>query len=244
KDYIFNSRQPQTVPVNLQSFTKAAGSISIKPVQGWKISPEKIDFDKNKGEEWKAAFTVTPTDEQPKTSVFEAEVTVDGKVYNLGYKRISYEHVPVITLFPPAQAKLLQIDLKIAGKKIGYIEGAGDQMPEALTQIGYDVHQLTENEIMNGDLSVYDAIVTGVRAYNVNPRLAVEQPKLMAYVNNGGNLLVQYNNNAGLVTRQIGPYPFTPVNQRVVDEDARVTFLNPESAVLNYPNKIRQADFN
>jgi hypothetical protein len=97
---------------------------------------------------------------------------------------------------------------------------------------------------MNGDLSVYDAIITGVRAWNVNPRLAFEQPKLMAYVNNGGNLLVQYNNNAGLVTKQIGPYPFTPVNQRVVDETAKITFLNPESPVLNYPNKITEADFN
>lgn len=243
KDYIFNSSHPQTVNIKLQSFTKAAGSISIQPVAGWKITPDKIDFDKNKGDEWTASFEVQPTDNKPKISTFTAISTVGGKSYELGLKKINYEHIPEITLFPPAEAKLIDVDLKLAGRRIGYIQGAGDQMTEALTQVGYNVHQLTENEIMNGDLSGYDAIVTGVRAYNVDKRLAIKQPKLLAYVNNGGNLLIQYNNNAGLVTNQIGPYPFRPVNQRVVDENAKVTFLDPQNPVLNYPNKITQADF-
>ena len=244
KDYIFSTKQPQTVQVKLESFVNSTGSISIKPIDGWKISPEKIDFaDKAKGNEWTADFTVTPTDSKPKTSTVEAVVTVGGKSFSLGIHRIRYDHVPAITLFPPSQAKVINIDLKIAGKKIGYIEGAGDLMPEALKQIGYNVHMLTEDEIMNGDLSGYDAIVTGVRAYNVNKRLVVEQPKLMAYVNNGGNLVVQYNNNNGLVVSQIGPYPFRPVNQRVTDENALITVLDPQNPVMNYPNKITQADF-
>jgi LmbE family N-acetylglucosaminyl deacetylase len=244
KDYIFNSQQPQIVQVKLQSFTKSSGSISIKPIPGWKISPDKIDFaDKNKGDEWLAEFTIAPTDNKPKSTVLEAVVNTGGKDWSMGIQRIRYDHVPAITLFPPAQARLINIDLKTAGKKIGYIAGAGDVMPESLEQVGYQVHQLTENEIMNTDLSVYDAIVTGVRAYNVNPRLVVEQPKLMAYVNNGGNLVVQYNNNTGLVLNPIGPYPFRPVNQRVTDENAKVTFLDESNPVLNYPNKITQADF-
>ena len=244
KDYIFNSTQPQTVQVKLKSFTKANGSITIKPIEGWKISPEKIDFDgKNKGDEWMETFTVTPTDSKPKTSIFEAEVTANGKTFDLGIKTIAYNHIPTITLFPPAQANLINIDLKIAGKKIGYIAGAGDQMPDALRQVGYDVHMLTEAEIMNNDLSIYDAIITGVRAFNVDDRIPFEQPKLMEYVKNGGNLLVQYNNNAGVLVPQIGPYPFRPVNQRVTDETAKVTFLDPTSSVLNYPNKITDADF-
>ncbi|MDB5118184.1 MAG: LmbE family protein [Mucilaginibacter sp.] len=244
KDYIFNSQQPQIVQVKLQSFTKSSGSISIKPIPGWKISPDKIDFaDKNKGDEWLAEFTIAPTDNKPKSTVLEAVVNTGGKDWSMSIQRIRYDHVPAITLFPPAQARLINIDLKTAGKKIGYIAGAGDVMPESLEQVGYQVHQLTENEIMNTDLSVYDAIITGVRAYNVNPRLVVEQPKLMAYVNNGGNLVVQYNNNAGLVLNPIGPYPFRPVNQRVTDENAKVTFLDESNPVLSYPNKITQADF-
>ncbi|MGN6179625.1 MAG: PIG-L family deacetylase [Mucilaginibacter sp.] len=244
KNYIFKSRQPQTVQVKLKSFTNASGSISIKPIEGWKVSPEKIDFSsKNKGDEWLVNFTVEPTDNKPRTSVFKAEVTANGKTFSLGLRTIAYNHIPTITYFPPAEAHLINLDLKTAGKKIGYIAGAGDMVPEALRQVGYDVHILTENEIMNGDLSVYDAIITGVRAYNVNERLAYEQPKLLEYVKNGGNLVVQYNNNNGLVTRNIGPYPFRPVNQRVTDETAKVTVLDPQNPVLNYPNKINDSDF-
>ncbi|TWJ03284.1 LmbE family N-acetylglucosaminyl deacetylase [Mucilaginibacter frigoritolerans] len=245
KDYIFNSTIPQTIQIKLKSFTKASGSISLKPMAGWKVVPEKFDFsNKNKGDEWTVAFTVTPADNQPKTTTLEAVVNVNGQSFSLGILNIKYDHVPNITLFLPAQAKLIDVDLKIAGKKIGYIQGAGDLVPDALKQVGYDVHQLSENEILNGDLSGYDAIITGVRAWNVNERLAVEQPKLMEYVKNGGNLLVQYNNNAGIVTKQIGPYPLRVVNQRVTDEDAKVTILDQQSPVLNYPNKISQDDFN
>ncbi|MDB5159321.1 MAG: LmbE family protein [Mucilaginibacter sp.] len=244
KDYIFNSQKPQTIQVKLQSFTKASGSISLKPIAGWKITPEKIDFaDKPMGTEWVETFTVIPTDSKPKNDVLKAVVNVGGKDWSMGIQRIAYDHIPAITLFPPAEAKLINIDLKIAGKKIGYIAGAGDVVPETLTQVGYEVHQLTENEIMNGDLSVYDAIVTGVRAYNINQRLIIEQPKLMEYVHKGGNLVVQYNVYSPLVLNQIGPYPFKVGNQRVTDENARVTFIDPANAVLNYPNKINQADF-
>jgi len=244
KNYIFKSKQPQTVQVKLKSFTQTSGSISIKPVDGWKISPEKIDFsDKKKGDEWVVNFTVEPTDSKSRTSVFKAEVTANGKTFSLGIKTIAYNHIPTITYFPPAEANLISLDLKTAGKKIGYIAGAGDMVPEALRQVGYDVHMLTENEITNGDLSVYDAIITGVRAYNVNERLAYEQPKLLEYVKNGGNLVVQYNNNNGLVTHNIGPYPFRPVNQRVTDETAKITVLDPQNPVLNYPNKINDSDF-
>jgi len=244
KDYIFNSNKPQNVEVKLKSFTTASGSISIKPIDGWKIGPDKIDFaDKKKGEEWTVDFKVDPTDDKPKTSVFEAVVTANDKEFSMGIKTIAYNHIPTITYFPPAQANLINIDLKTTGKKIGYIVGAADLMPDALRQVGYDVHILTESEIMNSDLSIYDAIVTGVRAFNVDERLPFEQPKLLEYVKNGGNLVVQYNNNAGVLVPQIGPYPFRPVNQRVTDETAKVTILDPTNPLLNYPNKINDADF-
>jgi LmbE family N-acetylglucosaminyl deacetylase len=245
KDYIFNSLQPQTVQVKLQSFTKASsGSISLKAPEGWKISPEKIDFiNKAKGAEWVENFTITPTGTKPHTDVLKAVVATKGQEWSMGIQRINYDHIPAITLFPPAEAKLINIDLKTAGKKIGYIAGAGDLVPDALTQVGYDVHQLTENDIMNTDLSAYDAIVVGVRAYNINPRLVVEQPKLLAYVNNGGNMVVQYNVYQPLVMKDLGPYPFKVVNERVTDENAKVSFLEPQNPVLNYPNKINDSDF-
>jgi LmbE family N-acetylglucosaminyl deacetylase len=245
--YIFNSQQPQTVPVKLKSFKNGtSGTVRLKAPMGWKIAPESVAFtNKNKNDEWEQDFTLTPATNQSQIGVLEADVTVgnDPTIYNRGILSINYNHIPNITIFPLAQAKLLQLDLKIAGSKIGYINGAGDLMPEALRQVGYDVHQLSQNEIENGDLSGYDAIVVGVRAYNVDPRLAIEQPRLLEYVKNGGNLVVQYNNSNGLVTQHIGPYPFKVVNERVTDENAKITILDPDNPVLNYPNKIGQADF-
>jgi LmbE family N-acetylglucosaminyl deacetylase len=245
--YIFNSQQPQTVQVKLQSFKNgASGNIRLNVPENWKVSPENAAFtNKAKGDEWEQDFTVTPSGNKSQTGILEAQVTLgmDPKVYNYGILSMHYNHIPNITIFPPAQARLLQLDLRITGRKIGYINGAGDLVEEALKQVGYEVHSLSENEILNGDLSGYDAIVVGVRAYNVDPRLAIEQPKLLEYVKNGGNLLVQYNNNNGLVTKQIGPYPFKVVNERVTDENAKITVIDPNNPVLNYPNKINPSDF-
>jgi hypothetical protein len=237
---------PQSLQVNLKSFTKVStGEIRLKLPAGWKATPEAVQItNKNKGDEWTERFTITPS-ANAQNGIAETAVTVNGdkQVYSDEIREIKYDHVPNIALFPPSQAKLVSLDLKTGGKKLGYIAGAGDLMPEALRQVGYEVHMLSESEIMNTDLSTYDAIITGVRAYNVNERLAYEQPKLMEYVKNGGNLVVQYNNNSGLVTKQIGPYPFTVVNRRVTDEDATVTVLDAQNAVLTYPNKIDQNDF-
>ncbi|MBD1363298.1 PIG-L family deacetylase [Mucilaginibacter sp. ZT4R22] len=243
KAYVYNSSVPQVVQVKLKSYTNASGNVSIKPIAGWKITG-KADFaGKKKGDEWTANFTIAPTDNKSNTADLDVVVTANGKSFSQGLLSIKYNHIPAITIFPPAQAKLVNIDLKTAGKRIGYIAGAGDLIPDALREVGYQVHPLTEGEIINGDLSVYDAIVIGVRAYNVNQRLAYEQPKLMEYVKNGGNLVVQYNNNNGLVTKALGPYPFQVVNQRVTTEDSPVTILDKDSPVLNYPNKITLEDF-
>jgi LmbE family N-acetylglucosaminyl deacetylase len=162
--YVFNGKKPKVVQVSLKAFIAGSGSVSMQPIAGWSISPARISFtDKKKGEEWTAEFIVSPTDNQQKSAVLTAVAEINGKASSLGILRIRYDHVPNITLFPPAQAKLVSIDLKLKGgsNKIGYIAGAGDLVPEALKQVGYDVHMLTENEIMNTDLSGYDAIITG-----------------------------------------------------------------------------------
>ncbi|WP_419801947.1 PIG-L family deacetylase [Mucilaginibacter sp.] len=244
QDYIFNSNQPQQIVVKLKSFTNASGSISLKAPAGWRITPANASFTgKKSGDEWTAAFAVTSAISKTKTDTVQAIVQVNGKTFTQGIHQITYEHIPNITFFPPAQAKLVNVDLKTAGKRIGYLPGAGDLVPEALQQVGYQVTILSENEILNGNLSGFDAIIVGVRAFNINARLPSEQPKLLEYVKNGGTLLVQYNNNNGLVTNQIGPYPFRIVNVRVTDENAPVTILNPADPVLNYPNKITDQDF-
>jgi LmbE family N-acetylglucosaminyl deacetylase len=244
KAFIFNGNEPKNITVSLKSFKdNASGILAPQIPPGWKVSPQKIEFTiAKKGDEQSAIFTITPAGNTTGGSLL-LDVTVDGKTFNKGLRIINYEHIPVQTLFPFAEARLDKIDLKFAGKRIGYIAGAGDLVPESLKQIGYDVVDLTESQVLHADLSGFDAIVAGVRLYNVNDQIKNMQPKLMKYVENGGNLLIQYNVNSPLKIENIGPYPFRLSRDRVTEEDAKVTVLAPQNAVLNYPNKITDKDF-
>ncbi|HVE60459.1 MAG TPA: hypothetical protein VNA26_01475, partial [Chitinophagaceae bacterium] len=158
---------------------------------------------------------------------------------------INYDHIPSINYFYTDAVKFLPIDLKTAGKKIGYIIGAGDKVPEALEQMGYNVTVLTEKELAKNKLKDFDAIISGVRAYNTNEWLNKYYEKLMKYVDDGGNLIVQYNtsNQIGPVRAKIGPYNFNINRNRITDENAPVEFIKPAHPVLNYPNKITGEDF-
>jgi LmbE family N-acetylglucosaminyl deacetylase len=160
-------------------------------------------------------------------------------------RAINYDHIPSIKYFFTDHTKVLNIPLKIYNKKIGYIVGAGDRVPEALEQMGYEVVLLGEKELSRNNLAQFDAIITGVRAYNTNRWMNSYYDKLMKYVNDGGNLIVQYNtsNNIGPVRAKMGPYNFNIVRTRVTDENAEVSFLNPQHPVLNFPNKITANDF-
>ena len=162
------------------------------------------------------------------------------------YRRvISYDHIPSIVYQKQALAKTVFLDLKIEGNFVGYIPGAGDKIPEALVQMGYKVVVLKEADLKAGNLKQFDAIVTGVRAYNTQPWLNNAYEGLMQYVKEGGVLLVQYNtnNSIGPVKAKISPYPFTIGGKRVTDEEAKVNFLLPSHPSLNFPNKITEKDF-
>jgi hypothetical protein len=163
--------------------------------------------------------------------------------YDAGLKEIDYPHIPFIHYFHGTTAAVLGEQVKVTGKRIGYIEGAGDKLPAYLPLMGYQVSLLTEQDVMSQDLSRYDAIITGIRAFNTQPWLRNALPKLMAYIHDGGVLLEQYNNFRGLVAPNLGPYPFTVGSGRVTDENAPVTFLDPASAAFHYPNEITQKDF-
>lgn len=177
--------------------------------------------------------------------ILNFELEIEGKIYQDGIKEIAYDHIPTQTLFPAAQLKLVKLDAVRKRKKIGYIPGAGDEVAASLTQMGYEVNTLNNAQISSQDLSMYEAIVVGVRAYNTNEKLSTNKKKLMAYVENGGNLIVQYNTNsfAGPFKGDIGPYPFKISRDRVTDENAKAVFELPNHAVLNTPNKITAEDF-
>jgi LmbE family N-acetylglucosaminyl deacetylase len=165
--------------------------------------------------------------------------------YSYSFKQIKYDHVPYISYLKEIELKAVHIDFKTYGKKIGYIVGAGDKVPEALEQMGYEVVLLTDKELSKNNFAQYDAIITGVRAYNTHDWMNKHYDKLMKYVNDGGNLIVQYNtsNQIGPVRAKIGPYNFSITRARVTDENAKVTLLKPEHPAFNFPNKITDDDF-
>jgi LmbE family N-acetylglucosaminyl deacetylase len=196
---------------------------------------------KNQIEE--VAYTITA---DKKNEQLQFLVSPDEKNFISDDKHeIKYDHIPYINYFHKANVSLKYIDLKTHGKKIGYIVGAGDKVPQALEQMGYEVTLLTDKELAKNNLNQFDAILTGVRAYNTNEWMNKYYDKLMKYVNEGGNLIVQYNtsNQIGPVRAKIGPYNFNIIRTRITDENAPVTFLKPEHPVFNFPNKITGDDF-
>ena len=163
------------------------------------------------------------------------------------YKRtIQYDHIPTITYFAPATTKLVELTVKTKGTKVGYIDGAGDKLPEALIELGYQVTVLKENDIELSKLKTFDAIVVGIRAYNMYDFLTAQNEVLNEYISQGGNLIVQYlkSNQVGIRKVKVGPYAFT-VNsgKRVTQENVPVDFVLPTHSVLNFPNKIEKSDF-
>ena len=244
KVLVFTQDSAKTISLSLHHFGQRSQG-SVKPLlpAGWRSVPAQRDFDlRQRGEEQQVSFDIIPPPGTHGGSL-RIEVSTHGEINDRGWHSLHYEHIPPISLFPAAKARLEKMDLKTAGKQVAYIEGAGDLVPEALRQMGYTVTLLRPDQLAKANLTAFDAIVTGVRLYNVSEDMKNLQQHLLHYVEQGGTLLIQYNVNNGLKLADIGPYPFKLVNQRVTEEDAEVRFLLPNDPVLSYPNKISSKDF-
>jgi len=246
--YVFPDAQAKPVTVWLRNFA-GAGSVTVRlrAPQGWSVEPASLPVAfEAKGDEAHVSFRVTPPKgEQTATLAAEVELA-GGKSAAMALTDIQYPHIPYQRVFAAAAAKLVRVDVAKRGAHIGYIMGAGDDVAEALRQVGYDVTLLSDADLERGDFAKYDAIVTGVRAYNTRKPLRLVHPKLMEYVKNGGTLVVQYNSTSPqpLLIKSPGPYPFTVSSERVTVEEAPVTLLKPDHPLLNVPNKIRAEDWN
>ena len=241
---VFASNEPQAVRVTVQAGkSDVSGELALQLPAGWQSDPTTYDFSlalKEQAAEF--SFRVTPPAE-PSVGEARAVATVDGQIYDQHKIIIDYEHIPTQTLLAPSTAKLVKVDLQKEGEAIGYIMGAGDEIPQALEQIGYRVTLLEANEVRADDLKQFDAVMVGIRAYNTNDWLRYRNDELLKYVKEGGTLLVQYNTNSRLVTDSFAPYPLTLSRERVTDETAAVRFLQPDSPVLSSPNRITAQDF-
>ncbi|HYE15276.1 MAG TPA: PIG-L family deacetylase [Pyrinomonadaceae bacterium] len=247
KVLVFPERRPKEVSVSLKSNAAAAvsGVLRLRLPDGWASSPREVPVTlKTKGEEFKAAFAVTPPEGEAAGSL-GAEFDSGGERLTRGLVQIDYEHIPPQTVFPEAAARLVRLDLRRRGSRVGYVMGSGDEVPEALRQAGYDVSLLSDEDLDSADLSRFDVVVVGVRAYNTRPRLRQRQARLLDYVERGGTLVAQYNTaEAALDNFALGPYPLKlSRSERVTDETAPVRVLAPEDPLLREPNQIAAADF-
>ena len=224
-----------------------SGTLHIESPADWKISPASQPFKiANAGDKVKLVFNVTAP-AQPASGSFLVVAEIGGQRFSNGRYEIHYEHIPVQLLQSAARLKVVAVDYAIRGKAVGYLPGAGDDTAEDLAQLGYAVTMLTGADLTPEKLHGLDAVVIGVRAFNERTDFATNFPALLAWVEQGGTVIAQYNRPNGLRTQQLGPYPLSIQGQapplRVTDENAPVTFLLPDHPALNVPNKITSADF-
>jgi LmbE family N-acetylglucosaminyl deacetylase len=221
----------------------ATGNVKLTLPSNWKVSPAAVPFQlNNKGAEEIVHFMVTPPSAADEATA-QVSVVVGDQEYRMEQIAIDYDHISFQQVLKPAEARLIKLDIKTGQEKIAYIMGAGDVVPASLSQMGYDVTLLKTDEILPERLAAYNVVMTGIRAYNVLNDLAHKQEILFDFVKKGGTMIVQYNTSQDLVTKQLAPYPLTLSRERVTEEDAEVRFLEPQSRILNTPNKISVADF-
>ena len=220
-----------------------AGTVQLEAPTGWKVAPAKQSFHLAAiGDHVRLKFTVTAPP-QSTTARIIASAEIGGVRYCNQRVEINYPHIPLQLLQPPASLKAVSLDLAIRGRKVGYLPGAGDSVADSLKQMGYAVTTLTDADLTPERLHGLDAVVIGVRAFNVRTNLAAQLPGLFAYVEAGGTVVAQYNRPENSRTLKLAPYDLHLSGDRVTDKNATVTFLAPDNPVLNTPNKITNADF-
>ncbi|MDQ1148379.1 LmbE family N-acetylglucosaminyl deacetylase [Sphingobacterium zeae] len=241
------TQNARTVKVNL-TFQKngqiGATTFHVKPniPKGWEVLPASFDLSFKESERIiSREISIKPSD-ATQSSIDTLGFLLNNKERLKEIKSIEYNHIPDIVYFPDAAIKMSNINLINDVKNVAYIHGAGDLIPESLVAIGIKVDVLSNEQALKADLSTYDAVIFGVRIFNVNKQIAQLQNKVLAYVKMGGTVLEQYNVNNGMIAKNFGPFPFSIGRSRVTDEKATVHF-DKNDPIFNYPNKISEADF-
>ncbi|MBE0558075.1 MAG: hypothetical protein IH628_12655, partial [Proteobacteria bacterium] len=246
KDHVlFSIKGAETVASVVVSPLRPAfrGVVRLDLPPGWTSNPETqaVEWDSTATDRT-LTFRLSPGAGAENGTV-RAVLDSDGKLYAHSVTSISYPHFEPHILLQRSESKLLLLDLKKAGTRIGYIMGSGDEVAQLLARIGYQVDLLSDDDIETEDLGIYDAIVAGVRAYNTRPALRASHERLMRYVGHGGRYVVQYVTRQQLPASGIGPYPFSISNARVSVETAPIVLSRPDHPLLLGPNRISSDDF-
>jgi LmbE family N-acetylglucosaminyl deacetylase len=243
--FVFGSAEAKSVNLRvIASAEKFSGRVSLTVPPGWKVEPPFVAVNLEGAEsESYCAFQVTPPTADSEGVLRAVFLGSDGPTQAYSRERIDYPHIEPQTLISPAQAKLVRAKIENKARTVGYIPGAGDAIPESLREIGSEVKVLGDEEVKAEKLTPFDAVVLGVRAYNVHPeRIAAWYPELLAYARHGGVVVVQYNTTPGPKPNEL-PHPLQVSHDRVIDEAARARVLAPDHPVMNFPNKITAQDF-
>jgi len=242
--YVFSNYFEKEVEVVVKSQQqKLEGEVHFSVPKGWTVSPEVLKISlSEKGNEQRIKVKITPL-KNAEQGELRASILVGGKSYSNTLKTIEYDHIPTQLYMPKAKAQLSFIPITKTGAKVGYVVGAGDLVPEALREIGYEVVELTESDLLPERLKHYQAIVMGIRALNTIDRADFYMKSLLEYTYNGGNLIIQYNTSHQIKAEKFAPFALKVGRDRVTDEHSEVRFLQPNHKVLNAPNKLSAADF-
>jgi len=237
---------PLPVSVTLHSEAAAKGTLRLKLPEGWSATPAEIPLNQvQRGDSEPMLFEVKPPTEalhSGKEFSIEAVAEADGKAYESGWQSIGYPGLRPYNMYRKAELKTRAVDVKVAPSlKVAYVMGTGDMVPEAISELtGQPPHLLSAAELASADLSAWDEILIGIRAYSNRPELVAFEPRLSAYVQNGGTLIVQYQSAAFKA-----PFPLSMARrpENVVDESDPVKLLAPENSLLSFPNQISSHDF-
>ncbi|MES1165093.1 MAG: PIG-L family deacetylase, partial [Verrucomicrobiota bacterium] len=246
---MFPGTAPRLLAVRLSAgAAAAAGTLRFEAPAGWVVEPASARFALSpKAAEAALAFQVRPPPGGAAGGTLHVIADVEGRHLSREVVHVAHPHIPIQTYLVDADVRLVPVALATAGKRIGYIPGPGDEVPAALRGVGYDVTILGDGDLDAGPAALrqFDAIVTGVRAFNVSEKLRATHATLMAYVEGGGVLVVQYNTNNRLapLTAPLGPFAFDVGQQRVTDETAAVAFSAPGHPAVTWPNPLGPADF-
>jgi LmbE family N-acetylglucosaminyl deacetylase len=236
---------PVTVRVHSNVKGPAHGNVRLEMPAGWHCEPTTADFSLGAdGQEQFVSFQVSPSHLAEEPYKLTAVASYDGRDYRLGYTQIGYSGLRPYFLYNDAVYQTTGTDVKVSPNlQVAYIEGSGDDVPASLDNLGIHVHFLGREDLANGDLQKYDVVLVGVRGYAVRSDLQTYNQRILDYVKNGGVVLVQYQTPE--YDHNFGPYPYTMTSdpEEVTDEASPVTFPEPSSAVLNWPNKITAKDF-
>jgi LmbE family N-acetylglucosaminyl deacetylase len=252
---LFPNGEARALTVRLAGESAAiSGTLRLEIPSGWVATPATMAFSlTSKGVPSDFTFRISPPQangQQISEGKLRVVAEAGGRQYASSVAHIEHAHIPILTVLTNTDVRLVSFPIAWQGTKIGYIPGPGDDIPAALRQVGYNVTMVGDDVLANlpstaALLAKFDAVVVGVRAFNTSEALRTAQPALMAYVQAGGRLVVQYNTNNRLapLSTPIGPFPFEIGRERVTDENAAVEFLSPHQAILNTPNKITASDF-